>query len=344
LLVVIVIIGILIALLLPAVQAVRASARATQCANNQHQIGLAFQHYISQKNKVPRWYTVLHGLDDYIEQQDEYVFRCPEVQTPTDISYGAHECIHRVMGESEKVVLLDAHEERIVFEFTSAQEWQDSVAPRHRGAMNVLFFDGHVERRIPRPLNPYNPTDNFAALSANWMPRRGGCLPCNSPPPPPEAGWVNGLLGEYRNGVENWTGPIDAVRVDSHMNYPYGTGHGCEAPVNNQYWKPPGIGVAHSVVWTGQIYFQYDETYTFYMSFDDATVGIIDGVTVLNAQNHTWSNCMIQIGTLDPPCGWVPITITNTNYAGPSQVRLQWESASIGRQDIPTSHLKTIAP
>jgi prepilin-type N-terminal cleavage/methylation domain-containing protein len=53
LLVVIAIIGILIALLLPAVQAARESARRTQCANNARQIALAMQLHDSAKGVLP---------------------------------------------------------------------------------------------------------------------------------------------------------------------------------------------------------------------------------------------------------------------------------------------------
>jgi prepilin-type N-terminal cleavage/methylation domain-containing protein/prepilin-type processing-associated H-X9-DG protein len=54
LLVVIAIIGILVALLLPAIQAAREAARRSQCVNNMKQIALAVLNYENQKKVLPR--------------------------------------------------------------------------------------------------------------------------------------------------------------------------------------------------------------------------------------------------------------------------------------------------
>jgi prepilin-type N-terminal cleavage/methylation domain-containing protein/prepilin-type processing-associated H-X9-DG protein len=53
LLVVIAIIGVLVALLLPAIQAAREAARRSQCVNNMKQLGLAFMNYESAKKEFP---------------------------------------------------------------------------------------------------------------------------------------------------------------------------------------------------------------------------------------------------------------------------------------------------
>ena len=70
LLVVIAIIGVLVALLLPAVQAAREAARRTQCANNLRQVGLAAQNFYSARNQFPTGFLGSMGSDPGDIQDD----------------------------------------------------------------------------------------------------------------------------------------------------------------------------------------------------------------------------------------------------------------------------------
>lgn len=86
LLVVIAIIGILMALLLPAVQMVREGARRASCKSNMRQLGLALHNYESARRKFPPGYAYSQGIDEanqlghawgafilpYLEQQHLY--------------------------------------------------------------------------------------------------------------------------------------------------------------------------------------------------------------------------------------------------------------------------------
>lgn len=78
LLVVIAIIGILVALLLPAVQAAREAARRTQCQNNLRQYGVAIHNFHDARKKLPmgnvwaRMWTFQSRILPYMEQDNIY--------------------------------------------------------------------------------------------------------------------------------------------------------------------------------------------------------------------------------------------------------------------------------
>jgi prepilin-type N-terminal cleavage/methylation domain-containing protein/prepilin-type processing-associated H-X9-DG protein len=153
LLVVIAIIGILVSLLLPAVQAAREAARRMSCSNNLKQIGLAMHNYESAIKKLPfGWNT--HGtlwsamILPYMEQTNLYstlafseainwdaannnrvacetvvpAFRCPSMPLPEHMNYngiaGRVPTSYRVVGGT--IVSSDDKSTRVGFGGLSA--------------------------------------------------------------------------------------------------------------------------------------------------------------------------------------------------------------------------------
>jgi len=105
LLVVIAIIGILVALLLPAIQAAREAARRAQCVNKEKQLGLAILNYESAKKQLPLAYTPNYtGVP--------YAGVCPSISTvgqaaPTDNMLPHHFVLTFILPYLEYQALYD---------------------------------------------------------------------------------------------------------------------------------------------------------------------------------------------------------------------------------------------
>jgi prepilin-type processing-associated H-X9-DG protein/prepilin-type N-terminal cleavage/methylation domain-containing protein len=190
LLVVIAVIGILAALLLPALSSARQKARALECGNNLRQLYLATTFYAEEEGdrlpfawyddpdpKINSFYSLLMpvifgiGFDGYEDFQLR-VFSCPTRVTeplvginPVRISFGmnAHNSLaypspqtrhltHAQQdGASSRALLAD-----IPFTWNHPplrSFGTNHTGYRHRGRANLLFFDGHLQARTPQQTN-----------------------------------------------------------------------------------------------------------------------------------------------------------------------------------------------
>jgi prepilin-type processing-associated H-X9-DG protein len=150
LLVVVAIIGILIALMLPAVQAARGSARSVQCKNNLRQVGIAILQYCElHHGEFPEWF---HSGESTGEKTSWVYTLAPHLESVDEI---------RICPDDE------FHTERRLLRMTSyrindylAAETKDSIRNLNKlqaTSRTIVVFEGADK---PDPMKGYDP-DKF---------------------------------------------------------------------------------------------------------------------------------------------------------------------------------------
>jgi prepilin-type N-terminal cleavage/methylation domain-containing protein/prepilin-type processing-associated H-X9-DG protein len=181
LLVVIAIIGILIALLLPAVQAAREAARRTECLNNLRQHALALLNYESARKMFP------HGRTN-INPTDGSKHDVPD--RPTSKSNDHSWVIH---------ALPYAEEQSIATQYDRSKPWFDNVPPATGQPTNLQVVSNPIGL-FRCPTAPQGRVDR--AFQSTVKPATGdyGCL--------------NGINSNFWNFLTSRLGPLPAGSGD----------------------------------------------------------------------------------------------------------------------------------
>ena len=356
LLVVITIIGILMALLLPAVQMARSSARRSTCANSLRQVGMAFKNAKTVGTNV----RSINWTTELLPHMEGQASHCPDA-LEGDASYGMNDCAHR-MGDDDpnKLLALDfkaASQSADITLFpptTRCETWNEQKDfDRHGGLANVLFVDGHVALKRESEITPC--TEDECCIGGEggstfrefWVPKRG----CGEDSGLFGAG-TGGLYSVYISGKSTYSGP-GIARLDN-LEKPFG-GQGTGSFVFPDGFTHDGT---FSVNMTGRLVAPETDTYYFFVQNDDECIVRVNGQVVFQQDGHRWINENAHsppwnVGQQHPvvvASGAVPINLTAgtpvdihvqlSNHGGPAFVIVRWQNSSMSEpQPIPPESL-----
>ena len=148
LLVVMAIIAILVAILFPAVQRVRANSRATQSKNNLGQLGKAMKHYEGLGKGNLRQDDWLNKLSPYIDGTEE-VYLDP-ADTNGVPSYALSNKVAKFgSGDHAKIAIVESDDPTITIENADCgsddvPDIENDLVARHLGMVNALLYGGSV--------------------------------------------------------------------------------------------------------------------------------------------------------------------------------------------------------
>jgi prepilin-type N-terminal cleavage/methylation domain-containing protein len=277
LLVVIAIIGILVALLLPAIQAAREAARRATCVNNLKQLGLAIQLYQDQKKELPpgaRWF-------DY---RSDCVTNCTAANWGANCCYKNHGTLHMfLLPFLEEQPLYDR------FNFKDPMGTDEQLLPNGLPIGSTLVTTFVCPSELPREATTNRPGQTSPTLSpdllrtyksSNYAASRGptrhidggsgcaltdtwnqqfGAKPVNIPPPPtdeltwkypdtgPPAGWV-----QFGGPFTRLSYPVKIKKITDGLSKTIFMGEvrvGCsEHAAEGWAWSHSGNGLISTVV------------------------------------------------------------------------------------------------
>ena len=181
LLVVITIIAILVAILLPAAQRVRASSRSAQSKNNLAQMGKAMKHYegLGKGNlKHETWQAdiapfVEHEAGTFVDPADDN--GAPSYALTNKVrSFG--------QSDSEKIAIIESDHAAILIDNTNCAGGTSAItgdyAIRHLGMTNALLYGGSVRSFESAEIDLADATHE--PLVVWWLPDREHGLVCGS--------------------------------------------------------------------------------------------------------------------------------------------------------------------